>query len=75
MLALAKFVKKEIQLRENIVGTGFNDPVRGKVDKTEALGYARDRNKQKVIPPTRVTVLGEIVSTVGFLAETTYIQY
>ena len=26
MLSLAKFIKKEIQLRENLVGTGFLDP-------------------------------------------------
>jgi hypothetical protein len=43
MLPLAKFVKKEIQLRENIVGTGFNDPVRGRVDRTEAAGYVKNR--------------------------------
>ena len=26
MLSLAKFIKKEIELRENLVGTGFLDP-------------------------------------------------
>ena len=26
MLSLAKFIKKEIELRENLVGTGFVDP-------------------------------------------------
>ena len=26
MLPLAKFIKKEIELRENLVGTGFLDP-------------------------------------------------
>jgi len=26
MLSLAKFIKKEIELRENLVGTGFLEP-------------------------------------------------
>jgi hypothetical protein len=26
MLSLAKFIRKEIELRENLVGTGFLDP-------------------------------------------------
>ena len=26
MLSLAKFIKKEIELRENLVGAGFLDP-------------------------------------------------
>ena len=26
MLSLAKFIKKEIELRENLVGTGYLDP-------------------------------------------------
>jgi hypothetical protein len=26
MLSLAKFIKKEIELRENLVGTGFINP-------------------------------------------------
>lgn len=50
MLSLAKFIKKEIQLRENLVGTGFLDPPGSKKS---------DKNGQ--IGDYRVTCLGEIV--------------
>jgi hypothetical protein len=62
MLSLAKFIKKEIQLRENLVGTGFLDPPGAK--KT-------DKNQGDV----RVTCIGEIVETVGFNAEQTYVFF
>jgi hypothetical protein len=32
MLSLAKFIKKEIELRENLVGTGFINPPDEKAD-------------------------------------------
>jgi hypothetical protein len=60
MLSLAKFVKKEIQLRENIVGTGFNDPVRReKPDITDPNSIAKARAREHINPPTRVTCLGK----------------
>jgi hypothetical protein len=33
MLSLAKFIKKEIQLRENLVGQGFLAPPQTKAEK------------------------------------------
>ncbi len=60
MLSLAKFIKKEIELRENLVGTGFLDP--------PVLEKKEDPNTGEVIMNSdfRCTVLGEIVETVGF---------
>lgn len=69
MLSLAKFIKKEIELRENLVGTGFLDPpkLKKQVDsKTRETVEFSD---------FRCTVLGEIVETVGFEADNTYIFY
>ena len=54
MLSLAKFIRKEIELRENLVGTGFLDPPT--IQKT-SKGSTADY---------RATVLGEIVSASGF---------
>ena len=65
MLSLAKFIKKEIQLRENLVGTGFLDPPGSK--KTEKRNEKRGETGD-----LRVTCLGEIVKTSGFNAEQTY---
>ena len=88
MLSLAKFIKKEIELRENLVGTGFLDP--------PPLQKVEDPNTGDIIIESdyRCTVLGkykllqiwlllkpyfckigEIVETVGFEAENTYIFY
>ena len=60
MLSLAKFIKKEIELRENLVGTGFLDP--------PPLTKEVDPNSGETIMNSdfRCTVLGEIVETVGF---------
>lgn len=49
MLSLAKFIRKEIELRENLVGTGFLDPP------------PLQKNKSEAIADYRVTVVGEIV--------------
>ena len=62
MLSLARFIKKEIQLRENLVGTGFLDPPGGKK-------HSEPANE------VRVTCIGEIVQTCGFDAESTYVFY
>ncbi len=62
MLSLAKFIKKEIELRENLVGTGFLDPP----------AVEHSRAKEAV---SRVTVLGEIVQASGFEAESVYLMY
>ena len=67
MLSLAKFVKKEIQLRENIVGTGFNGPPRNEEKyQTNLTAFGetgasirRDEKKKNKNPPSRVTVLGK----------------
>ena len=69
MLSLAKFIKKEIELRENLVGTGFLDP--------PPLQKQLDPLTGETILSSdyRCTVLGEIVETVGFQAENTYIFY
>jgi hypothetical protein len=62
MLSLAKFIKKEIELRENLVGTGFIDPP-----------PQENRNSKDAV--SRVTVLGEIVQASGFESENVYIMY
>jgi hypothetical protein len=62
MLSLAKFIKKEIELRENLVGTGFIDPP-----------AQENRNSKDAV--SRVTVLGEIVQASGFESENVYIMY
>ena len=69
MLSLAKFIKKEIELRENLVGTGFLDPppLKREVD--------RDTGETVLQSDYRCTVLGEIVETIGFQADNTYIFY
>jgi hypothetical protein len=62
MLSLAKFIKKEIELRENLVGTGFIDPP-----------AQTDRKAKEAT--SRVTVIGEIVQASGFDSENVYIMY
>lgn len=61
MLSLAKFIKKEIELRENLVGTGFIDPPT--IERSAVEG------------DSRVTVLGEIVQASGFVSENLYVMY
>ena len=61
MLSLAKFIRKEIELRENLVGTGFLDPP--------------PLHRQNNTADFRVTVAGEIVSASGFNASSLYVFY
>jgi hypothetical protein len=63
MLSLAKFIRKEIEMRENLVGTGFLDP-------PSILEQGRTDFRVN-----RVTAIGEIVSASGFNAENLYIIY
>ncbi len=63
MLSLAKFIRKEIEMRENLVGTGFLDPP----------SILEQGNTDYRI--NRVTAIGEIVSASGFNAENLYIIY
>lgn len=60
MLSLAKFIKKEIELRENLVGTGFLDPPPLLKEEDPMTGETVMQSD------FRCTVLGEIVETVGF---------
>lgn len=62
MLSLAKFIKKEIELRENLVGTGFLDPP-----------APFNRSTKEAV--SRITVLGEIVQAAGFEAENIYLKF
>jgi hypothetical protein len=71
MLSLAKFVKKEIQLRENLVGAKYLGPPTRKVEKNPS----RSSSKRRLPAPSRVTVIGEIVSAKNFDAEDLYIRY
>ena len=107
MLSLAKFIKKEIELRENLVGTGFldppplqklEDPATGDIIiesdyRCTVLGkFANHYHYAIPYSPFHCMssgsfanslfiffffflVLGEIVETVGFEAENTYIFY
>ena len=54
MLSLAKFIKKEIELRENLVGTGFLEPPR-----IEKLKDADNNELMKA--DLRMTVLGKCI--------------
>ena len=60
MLSLAKFIKKEIELRENLVGTGFLDPPPLRKEFNPNTG------ETTMSGDYRCTVMGEIVETVGF---------
>ena len=82
MVSLSKFIKKEIELRENLVGTGFLDPPTIKNDPI--VKQAWDSQKREIVSildqtnesaDYRVTVIGEIVSASGFQAERLYIFY
>ena len=78
MLSLAKFIKKEIELRENLVGTGFLDPPSAKQtneeafkDETRHRALASSFMAQKVpdqTADTRVTCLGKF-NTPGVVAQ------
>ena len=71
MLSLAKFIKKEIELRENLIGTGFLEPPQNAVRR-----FANKlRDKQEDEMEHRVTVLGEIVKACGFAAPNTYVMF
>jgi hypothetical protein len=60
MLSLAKFIKKEIQLRENLVGQGFLAPPQSKQDKEKKFTTKRNYDQEdKEEAPTRVTVVGK----------------
>lgn len=70
MLSLAKFIKKEIELRENLVGDGFIEPPAAAVKYgKKLLGQHQEEMS------TRVTVLGEIVSATGFSTPDTYVMF
>ena len=69
MLSLAKFIRKEIELRENLVGTGFLDPPQPH-DKPGQPGEKDWENADY-----RVTCMGEIVSASGFNADKLYVFY
>lgn len=66
MLSLAKFIRKEIELRENLVGTGFLDP-----PPFQELN-SKKANKEA---DYRVTTIGEIVSASGFNSDRLYVFY
>jgi len=71
MLSLAKFIKKEIELRENLVGDGFIEP-----PATVVYNYGKkllDKHAEEM--STRVTVMGEIVSATGFSTPDTYVMF
>ena len=71
MLSLAKFIKKEIELRENLVGDGFIEP-----PATVVYKYGKkllDKHAEEM--STRVTVMGEIVSATGFSTPDTYVMF
>lgn len=61
MLSLAKFIKKEIELRENLVGNGFIEPPTTVLKKAaKQIMQEHEEDMQH-----RVTALGEIVSCTG----------
>lgn len=64
MLSLAKFIRKEIELRENLVGTGFLDPP----------AIKKHPNGQQTAD-YRITMSGEIVSASGFNESRLYVFY
>ena len=66
MLSLAKFIRKEIELRNNLIGSWFLDPPPIKKDKTHNKPDEADY---------RVTVIGEIVSASGFNSDKLYVFY
>jgi hypothetical protein len=45
MVSLSKFIKKEIELRENLVGTGFLDPPTMRKEIVEKELYDQKNNK------------------------------
>jgi hypothetical protein len=81
MVSLSKFIKKEIELRENLVGTGFIDPPAITEEQVQREFYnQKDKNlviESRKLPCAdyRFTFLGEIVQASGFNAERLYIFY
>ena len=74
MLSIAKFIKKKLELRENLVGTGFLSAPQAA--RKAASRIARDaENRQMQELDHRVTVIGEIASATGFAAQSTYIMF
>jgi hypothetical protein len=68
MLSLAKFIRKEIELRNNLIGSWFLDP--------PAKYETQDEYKRSIqAADYRVTALGEIVSASGFNSDKLYIFY
>lgn len=65
MLSLAKFIRKQIELRENLVGYGFLDPP----------PFYEQNGMLTSEADYRVTVLGEITSASGFNADKLYVFY
>ena len=45
MVSLSRFIKKEIELRENLVGTGFLDPPPIRKETVEKELYDQSNNK------------------------------
>ena len=70
MLSLAKFIKKKIELRENLVGTGFLDPPRA-AEKAATIEY------EKLLESisTRVNVIGEVQQANCFSNENVYLSF
>ena len=69
MLSLAKFIKKEIELRENLVGTGFCDPPQKITLKySKKLDDGTIEERQQVKSDYRVTAIGKsgLDKTSGF---------
>ena len=62
---------REIELRENLVGTGFIEPPQ---EMLKRVGKKMARQTEEEMEH-RVTCLGEIVKATGFQAEDTYIMY
>jgi hypothetical protein len=62
---------REIELRENLVGTGFIEPPQQAVKR---VGKKIMKQSQEEMEH-RVTVLGEVVKASGFQAENTYIMF
>ena len=62
---------REIELRENLIGTGFIEPPPKTTKKAVQKHYENMMNEME----HRVTVLGEITKTTGFEAENIYIMF
>ena len=71
MLSLAKFIKKEIELRENLVGNGFIEPPSTVLKKAaKQIMQEHEEDMQH-----RVTAMGEIVSCRGMSSPNCYVMF